>query len=57
MFISGARCDKCKKWNYAERVLSKRELTTAFRKAGWTVGKRTICQDCKPKPKRVIIEE
>jgi hypothetical protein len=52
MFIAGAKCDKCGILNYAQTIHSKKVITSALRSAGWSVGKRTICPNCKPKRKK-----
>ena len=57
MIITGAKCDKCGTVKWADGVYTKKEMTVVLRKKGWTVGKRTICSDCVPKRKTIIVEE
>jgi hypothetical protein len=52
MLISGAICDKCGVARYAHGIHTKKEIIKTLRKAGWTIGKRTICSKCKPVPKK-----
>lgn len=45
------QCDECGE-NLADFIYappSKKEAVSEARKTGWTVGKRVLCPDCKPK--------
>ena len=57
MLATGAICDKCKSSRHANGIHTKKDITAMLRKAGWTIGKRTICPKCRPTPKKKIIEE
>ena len=57
MLITGAVCDKCQVAVRCNGVYTKKVLTDSLRRRGWQIGKKTICPDCKPKPKKIIVEE
>lgn len=56
MLVSGAICDKCRTAVQTGGGYTKKVLTDSLRKKGWQIGKRTICPNCKPKPKKVVLE-
>ena len=56
MFVSGAKCDKCGAFNYAQTIQTKKVLTASLRKEGWRIGKRTICPKCRSTPKKIVLE-
>lgn len=55
--IRGVICDSCHFMICWESNVSKQMAAEAARNKGWTIGKRCLCPDCKPKKKRRVPDD